>query len=322
MAIARTAVARTAVALAGMSLVGMVLVGMVLAGACTVPGPRGAARLDAPCAAVLLVGARGSDAPIDSDEVLAIESALAAALGPVPGGSAGGDDRLQAVELGDLDRDGALDAGGYPAVAAAQAVGLDPTAVAADGDLPVAGGWNDARRIGSEELVRLLASRATECPTERLVLTGYSMGAAAVGVGLRSLPGQVTDRIDAVVLLGDPTLAPGPWLRAPGTQWPRGLLGPREPYVPPGLAARTTSWCGAGDPYCTGNVRLFALGSAVPCGPVGAEPTGGGTVDGESLWADALRDLTGSLCGRRHGDYASWAIPEAMAGAARMVRTV
>jgi hypothetical protein len=147
-----------------------------------------------------------------------------------------------------------------------------------------------------------------------------------VGVGLRSLPGPVTDRIDAVVLLGDPTLAPGPWLRAPGTPWPRGLLGPREPYVPAGLAARTTSWCGAGDPYCTGNVLLFALGSVVPCDPgdaasPGASPPAGKPRWVASSWADALQGATAPLCGRRHGDYGSWAIPEAMAGAARMVRT-
>ena len=307
--LARTVLARTVLARTVLARTVLTLTGVALAGACTVPGPRGATGLDAPCAAVLLVVARGSDAPIDSDEVLAIESTFAAALGQAPGGAAGGP-RLEAVELGDLDRDGTLDPGGYPAVAAARAVGLDPSALPADGDLAVAGGWNDARRIGSEELVRLLTSRAADCPAERLVLAGYSMGAAAVGVGLRSLPGQVADRIDAVVLLGDPTLAPGPWLRAPGTQWPRGLLGARDPYVPAGLATRTTSWCGAGDPYCTGNVLLFALGSVVPCGPGDAEPRP----------TDALRGLTTSLCGHRHGDYRSWAIPEAMAGAAMTVR--
>jgi len=273
---------------------------LVLVGACSPSAPRGGVGFDAACSDVLLVSARGSDAPIGSDEVVAIEASLGSALAGRPGRGL----RVEAVELGDLDGDGVLDPGGYPAVAAADAVGLDPAAVAADGDLVLAGGWNDSRRIGSEELVRLLGDRAPVCAEERLVIAGYSMGAAAVAVGLRSVPTDAVDRVDALVLFGDPTLAPGRWLRAPGTRWVQGLLGARHPYVPERLAGRTTSWCGAGDPYCTGNLLLFWLG-----------PLCRSTEGGPPVTAPPLR------CERRHTDYPRWAIPRAMADVAGAVGT-
>ena len=262
---------------------------VLVAVGCTVPAPRGTTAFVAPCADVLLVGARGSGSGLRSDEVRAWDRALVADL---PGR------RVATVELGDLDRDGVLDPGGYPAVPADAAPGLDPTADGTAGDLGVAGGFNDSRRIGTEELVRLLGARQAVCPGERLVLAGYSMGATAVGVALRTLAAGVAGRVDAVVLFGDPTLVPGPWLRAPGAEFPsgHGLVGARVPYVPDPFVDRTTSWCGLADPYCTGNLAWFLVKLA-PCAALPQEPA----------------------CSHRHEDYPRWAVPEAMQGAAAAV---
>lgn len=260
----------------------------VLAAACAPPpAAPGDAALAAPCARVLLVTARGSGDPPDSAEVAAMEAGLRDRLGRRA---------VRAVELGDLDDDGVIDPGGYPAPAAAAAFGFDPDADSSAGDLLLLGGYNTGRRIGSAELARLLVGRAERCPRERIVLSGYSMGAHAVAVGTRALPGAVRDRVDAVALFGDPTLVVGPWLRAPAAEFPTGtgLLGGRHPYVADDLAARTTSWCGWADPYCTGQPAWLLLRPG-PCPP------------------------TWPACTRTHEDYPSWAIPAAMATAAAAV---
>ena len=274
-----------------MRTVGLVAaLAVLVAASCTAPAPRGSFLIGGPCAPVLLVMARGSDSGPGSDEIRAMRSGLGAGLR----GTA-----VQSVELGDLDGDGRVDPGGYPAVPAALSGGLDPIADPSAGDVPTLGGYNDSRRIGSEELVAVLGQRARDCPDQRIVVAGYSMGATAVGVGLRSVPAGTMVRIDAVALFGDPTVVPGPWLRAPDARFPtgHGLLGSRVPYVPPGVADRTTSWCGSADPYCTGDLAWFSL-PTVPCTAAPTEPT----------------------CVRRHQDYPDWAVPGAMADAAARVQ--
>ncbi len=260
--------------------------------ACTAPAPRGTVAFTGACADVLLVSARGSGDGIDSVEVRALEGGLATELArrdPTV--------TMQAFELGDADGDGSLDPGGYPAAPAAEAAGIDPAAVPSEGDLAVAGGYDDSRRIGSEELARHLGEREPNCPDERIVVAGYSMGAAAVGVGLRALDPNVLERVDAVELFGDPTVIVGPWMRAPGVESVRGLLGARNPYVPEAVLHRTTSWCGRGDPYCTGNPLLFLAGRVFPCELPGVN----------------------DLCEHDHDHYPMWAIPTGMAEAAAAV---
>jgi hypothetical protein len=251
--------------------------------------------LTAPCAEVLVIGARGSDAPIRSEVVRSWEDALRGRLG---GRS------VVAAELGDLDGDGVLDRGGYDAVPAADAAGIDPEARPADGDVAVAVGYDRSRRRGSEELARALTAREAECPRERIVVAGYSLGAVAAGVGLRWLPAAVVDRIDAVMLFGDPTMAPGPWREAPGAQFPsgHGILGRRDPYVPAALVSRTRSWCGWADEACTGDARWFVLKALCDAA--------------DELLAPAIEPM----CTHGHDDYQRWAVGPAAEWAAGLLR--
>jgi hypothetical protein len=264
----------------------------VVSASCAASAPRGAFRVpDGPCADIALVSARGSSDPPASDEIQAMRDELVRAVAALrPGATVG------AFELGDLDRDGVVDPGGYPAVGPLQAVGVDL------GTDPVAepwliGGYNDSRRIGSEELVAVLTQLATRCPSQRTVVAGYSMGADAVATGLRDLPSAVAARVVAVHLFGDPRFTVGPWMRAPWAEFPsgHGILGGRHPYVPEGFVGRTASWCGQADGVCTGQLLPLLLQLLPVCDRLVGNPS----------------------CSRRHIDYGLWAIPAAMEEAAR-----
>lgn len=269
----------------------VVTASLVLA-ACT-PWPRASTVVpDAVrCAPVLQVLARGSSERLGSKEVVAMRSAFRAAMGSV---------EVESLELGDLDADGRPDPGGYTAVDAFSAPAVDLATNPADTDVAFIGGYNQSRRIGSLELAMLLTARARTCPQQRIMVGGYSMGAHAIGVGLRKLPASVLARVDAVEFFGDPSFMLGPWARTPGTDVVagHGFLGERPVYVPAAVAPRTESWCGANDGLCTGNLVL-SVTQLLPC---------------------TSPELAGSpWCSNRHVDYDRWAVGPAMQTAARRV---
>ncbi|MFZ4517225.1 MAG: cutinase family protein [Microthrixaceae bacterium] len=263
---------RTAVLVAALAAV---------AAACTAPAPRGAFDVaTAPCADITLVTARGSSSAVANAETRSVwrrfrEAAAALAPGRT----------LRIVEIGDLDGNGVVDPGGYPAYGVDRVPGID--LAAAPDDIWVIGGYNESRRVGAEETAAVLARLGAACPATRFVVVGTSMGADAVGSGLLAVPPEVRDRIDAVELFGDPRLVVGPWLRDTGAELPsgHGLLGARTPYVPDDLVARTTSWCGRFDGTCTAQwwLSIFQL---IPQCP-------------------QLRQV--DICAYRHVDYDYWA---------------
>ena len=266
----------------------------LLAAACT-PWPRASTVVpDATsCATVLHVAARGSSAPLRSKEVKGMWSDLRAALGPGV--------TVEQVELGDLNGDGRLDPGGFTAIDALSAPAIDLAARPDETDIAFIGGYNQSRRTGTLELVQLLASRARTCPDQRIVLSGYSMGAHATGLALKRLPATTAARVDSVEFFGDPSFMLGPWARTDPAAViaGHGFLGERPEYVPPAFAARTESWCGEWDGLCTGNLVL-AVDQLLPCNeaPLAAQP----------------------FCNHRHVDYEKWATALGMATSGRLVR--
>ncbi|WP_405136888.1 cutinase family protein [Nocardia sp. NBC_01388] len=103
---------------------------------------------------------------------------------------------------------------------------------------------------GSADLVGHLAAQAAACPAQQFILVGYSQGAAvvhaALGTGAVSwypgrvqLPGDLGDRVAAVLLFGDPMRAIG---------W----------NVPGPFMSRTGDWCTGGDPICGAGVDANA----------------------------------------------------------------
>ena len=213
----------------------------------------------------------------------------------------GADVDVEQVELGDLDGDGRLDAGGFTAIDAFSAPAVDLAARPDETDVAFIGGYNQSRRIGTLELVQLLASRARTCPSPRIVLSGYSMGAHAMGLALKRLPAGVAARVDSVEFFGDPSFMLGPWARTDpaAVTAGHGFLGERPEYVPAAFAARTESWCGVWDGLCTGNLVL-AVDQLLPC----TDP--------------ALASQP--FCRFRHVDYEKWATALGMATSGRLVR--
>lgn len=266
----------------------------LLAAACT-PWPRASTVVaDASsCATVLHVAARGSSAPLRSKEVRAMWTDFRAALGP--------DVSVEQVELGDLDGDGRLDPGGFTAIDAFSAPAIDLAARRDETDVAFIGGYNQSRRIGTLELVQLLGSRARTCPDQRIVLSGFSMGAHATGLALKRLPAAVAARVDSVEFFGDPSFMLGPWARVDpaAVTAGHGFLGERPEYVPAAFAARTESWCGEWDGLCTGNLVL-SVAQLLPC-------TDPATADED-------------YCRFRHVDYDKWATAPGMATSGKLVR--
>lgn len=103
---------------------------------------------------------------------------------------------------------------------------------------------------GTRAMTSHLVNQAAACPDQRFVLVGYSQGAVvAHGVlgsaplpGMWVLPPELSSRVVAVLLFGDPLRLIG------GT-------------VPPLYADRTANYCAAGDPVCAGGVFPAAHGS-------------------------------------------------------------
>lgn len=69
-----------------------------------------------------------------------------------------------------------------------------------------------SRYVGARNLTELLTEDLSHCPDQLIVLLGLSQGAEVIRRSLAALPGGITTKIAAVVLLGDPTRHPrDPW---------------------------------------------------------------------------------------------------------------
>jgi cutinase len=107
-------------------------------------------------------------------------------------------------------------------------------------------------RRDAAALADFLDRRARQCPAERVILAGYSAGAALVGDTLRSprLTAAGRGRLAAAVLLADPEFNPADTRTAAGTFDPRYGGSPRRPAFPAPLAPRIRSYCRRHDIAC------------------------------------------------------------------------
>lgn len=125
--------------------------------------------------------------------------------------------------------------------------------------------------IGIRDAGAHIESVAASCPNTKLVLGGYSQGAAVMGFVTESvvpdgvgpdaptpMPPEVADHVAAVALFGKPS--------------PRFMSAVGEPpvVIGPLYAAKTTELCVPGDPVCSdgGNTSMFFHGQYVPAGLV------------------------------------------------------
>ena len=112
---------------------------------------------------------------------------------------------------------------------------------------------------GISILVNLLVERAIACPTQPIVLVGYSEGAWIVHQALFRIGSQISGRIVGIGLLADPVRI-GTDSYNIGTASHDfngiGVLYTGDPRpVPSALQGRTLSWCDDGDPVCAFDTR-------------------------------------------------------------------
>ena len=123
---------------------------------------------------------------------------------------------------------------------------------------------------GSDALTQYLKKKISSCPTQQIILGGYSQGAQVVGESIPRLTTQERSNIKFVALYGDPKLntkdnssvwKKGPWVRGNTNRNINGVLGARVQYLPEDMRQKSGSWCDIGDPVCAGrsvNTNIFS----------------------------------------------------------------
>lgn len=111
---------------------------------------------------------------------------------------------------------------------------------------------------GANDASTHLQQMAVNCPNTKLVLGGYSQGAAVVdivtaapisGLGYRQpLPPQAADHVAAVALFGNPS----------------GRAGQLMSALSPNFEGKTIDLCNPGDPICSGGTQWSSHLSYVP----------------------------------------------------------
>jgi cutinase len=111
---------------------------------------------------------------------------------------------------------------------------------------------------GRDDVSAHVQSMATTCPNTRMVLGGYSQGAAVVDLATAAMPPAVADNVAAAAIFGGPrssfadSLSPGPL-----------------PRVAPLYAGKTVEMCVPNDPICSEGGRDWgAHGAYVRSGMV------------------------------------------------------
>lgn len=104
---------------------------------------------------------------------------------------------------------------------------------------PASRNFGSSAPAGRDDVSAHVQSMAASCPNTRMVLGGYSQGAAVVDLATAAMPSEVADNVAAAALFGGPrssfadSLSPGPL-----------------PGVGPLYAAKTVEMCVPNDPIC------------------------------------------------------------------------
>jgi cutinase len=104
---------------------------------------------------------------------------------------------------------------------------------------------------GATDMVEHVTSVAADCPNTRFVLGGYSQGATVtdIAIGIRagttsgqSVPAELSDRVAAIVVFGNPL----------------GMMGRTIAQSSSTYASRAKEYCNNGDPICGGGASMAA----------------------------------------------------------------
>src|SRR5262249_59238738 len=132
---------------------------------------------------------------------------------------------------------------------------------------PASSDFHASTPVGERDASSHIQSMATNCPNTRLVLGGYSQGAAVIDLSTTTMPPQIADHVAAVALFG-----------APRSAYAESLAGPLPP-IGPLYAAKTIDLCVPNDPICSNGSDTHAhiayvstgmgdQGATFPAGPL------------------------------------------------------
>jgi cutinase len=123
---------------------------------------------------------------------------------------------------------------------------------------PASNDFDTSTPAGANDASAHIRSMAADCPNTKMVLGGYSQGAAVIDLATAALPPQVADHVAAAADFGGPrssfadTLSPGPL-----------------PVISPLFAGKTIDMCVPNDPICSeGGWDMRAHGAYVQTGMV------------------------------------------------------
>jgi cutinase len=112
---------------------------------------------------------------------------------------------------------------------------------------PATNDFRNSIPAGANDANAHVQSMAANCPNTRMVLGGYSQGAAVMDVITAEMPPQVANNVAAVAVFGNPSPAGSLSSRL----WSGSLPGIGPLYVP-----KTIDMCMPGDPICTDGVSM------------------------------------------------------------------
>jgi cutinase len=108
---------------------------------------------------------------------------------------------------------------------------------------------------GADDMSTYVQGMAARCPNTKMVLGGFSQGAAVVDLATTSMPPEVADHVAAVAVFGNPTSALA-----------SSLAGTTFPGIGPLYSAKATDVCATDDPACSPGLNPAAHGSYVQSG--------------------------------------------------------
>ncbi len=112
---------------------------------------------------------------------------------------------------------------------------------------PATNDFGSSIAAGVSDASARVESTAASCPNTRVVLGGYSQGAAVVDVITSDMPADVADNVAAVAVFGNPS---------PAGSLSRRLWSGSLPAIGPLYTGKTIDLCVPGDPICTDGVSM------------------------------------------------------------------
>lgn len=122
-------------------------------------------------------------------------------------------------------------------------------------DYPATDDYLRSAAVGADDARAQIQSTIANCPATKLVLGGYSQGAAVTEMATSALPAAVADHVAAVALFGSPS-----------SDFSRMLAGAPLPTLSPLYAPKTLDLCIPDDPICSSGMSVFAHMSYITSG--------------------------------------------------------